>query len=44
MPYGPIFQTGWSLKSLLGIEAEGLPSQCGDVSGEEAPEVQWDRA
>jgi hypothetical protein len=44
MPYGPIFQTGWSLKSLLGIEAEGLPSQCGDVIGQEAPEVQWKKA
>lgn len=41
MPYGPIFQTGWSLKSLLGIESEGLPSQCGDAGDEKASEAHW---
>jgi len=47
MPYGPIFQTGWSLKAILGTEAEGLPGQCGGDAGGEAegpPEVQWKRA
>ncbi|CAK0827489.1 unnamed protein product, partial [Prorocentrum cordatum] len=40
MPYGPTFQSGWSLKSLLGIESGGLPSQCGDAGGEEATDEQ----